>query len=82
MYPIPYLRQLLSSTFSFRKKLIRRSYLLPSMALERDVMVDVYRPAVPPWRLLSLAVFNDGQDLPTMQLKEQLQEAFSTKKLS
>lgn len=52
------------------------------MALERDVMVDVYRPAVPPWRLLSLAVFNDGQDLPTMQLKEQLQEAFTTKKLS
>lgn len=38
-------------------------------------MIDVYRPAVPPWRLLSLAVFNDGQDLPKMDFKAQLEAA-------
>ncbi|MEL7161591.1 MAG: alpha/beta hydrolase-fold protein [Bacteroidota bacterium] len=77
MYPIPYLRQLFGSVFPFRKQLTRTSYLLPSTALERDVMVDVYRPAVPPWRLLNLAVFNDGQDLPKMELRRQLTEAYA-----
>ncbi|MBC6994415.1 alpha/beta hydrolase-fold protein [Neolewinella lacunae] len=77
MLPIPYLRQLLGSLLSRRRQLIKRSYLLPSKALEREVMIDVYRPTVPPWRLLSLAVFNDGQDLPKMQLTGQLREQYT-----
>lgn len=76
MYPFPYFRQLLGSLLSRRKGSIKTSYLIPSNSLDRDVMVDVYRPAVPPWRLLSLVVFNDGQDLDRMNLREQLNEQF------
>lgn len=82
MYIIRYFRQLLGSVISSRKQLLQRSYLMPSQHLDREVMVDVYRPALPPWRLLSLVIFNDGQDLPRMKMKEQLQEAFSAHRLS
>lgn len=76
MYLTRYFRQLIGSLISRREQLLVRSYLMPSKHLARDVMVDVYRPALPPWRLLKLAVFNDGQDLLKMNLKEQLQEAY------
>ena len=76
MLPIPYIRQLLGSILSRGSHLIKRSYLMPATALDRDVMIDVYRPAVPPWRLLNLVIFNDGQDLPHMDFEEQLREAF------
>ena len=76
MQPVTYLRQFLGSVLSRNRRLIKRSYLMPSKHLGRDVMVDVYRPAVPPWRLLNLVVFNDGQDLPRMNLEGQLREAF------
>lgn len=72
-----YVRQFLGSLFSRRRGPLVRSYLLPSKALERNVMVDVYRPALPPWRLLRLVVFNDGQDLPRMDLREQLAAAYA-----
>ena len=77
MLPIPYLRQLLGSLLSRKRGTVKTSFLLPAPGLERDVMVDVYRPAVPPWRLLSLVVFNDGQDLDRMNLRDQLDEHFT-----
>lgn len=76
MLPFPYLRQLIGSILSRRRGSIKTSFLLPSENLGREVMIDVYRPAVPPWRLLSLVVFNDGQDLERMKLREQLDEHF------
>lgn len=76
MYPLPYLRQLLGSILSRRRGSVKTSFLIPSENLNRDVMVDVLRPAVPPWRLLSLVVFNDGQDLDRMNLRGQLDEHF------
>lgn len=76
MYPLPYLRQLLGSILSRRRGSVKTSFLIPSENLNRDVMVDVLRPAVPPWRLLSLVVFNDGQDLDRMNLRPQLDEHF------
>ena len=82
MYLIRYFRQLLGSVVSNRKRLLVRSYLMPSEHLNREVMVDVYRPALPPWRLLSLVIFNDGQDLPRMNMKEQLKTAYAEHKLS
>ncbi len=82
MLPIPYVRQLLGSLLSRRRrKIIQTAYLMPSKYLERDVMVDIYRPAVPPWRLLSLAIFNDGQDLPRMDFKPQLEAAYQSNSL-
>lgn len=82
MYLTRYFRQLIGSLVSRRKQLLVRSYLMPSEYLGRDVMVDVYRPALPPWRLLKLAIFNDGQDLEKMNLKEQLQEAYKNNSLA
>ncbi|MFT4686144.1 MAG: enterochelin esterase-like enzyme [Neolewinella sp.] len=82
MYIFRYTRQLLGSIASRKQKLLVRSYLMPSEHLGRDVMVDVYRPALPPWRLMNLAVFNDGQDLERMNLREQLQTAFKEHTLS
>jgi len=82
MYIIRYLRQLLGSVASRQHQLLVRSYLMPSEHLGREVMVDVYRPALPPWRLLNLAVFNDGQDLPRMNMREQLQSAFKAGSIS
>lgn len=74
MYPIPYLRQLIGSLLSRKRGTVKTSYLLPAPDLGRDVLVDVYRPATPPWRLLSLVIFNDGQDLERMNLRPQLDE--------
>lgn len=82
MRPTVYLRQLLSSLFSRQRGVVKTSFLLPAPDLGRDVMVDVYRPAVPPWRLLSLVIFNDGQDLERMNLGEQLEEHFLAGTLS
>ncbi len=82
MYIFRYTRQLLGSIASRKQKLLVRSYLMPSEHLGRDVMVDVYRPALPPWRLMNLAVFNDGQYLERMNLREQLQTAFKEHTLS
>jgi len=82
MYLARYFRQLLGSLVSRKRRLLIRSYLMPSKHLGRDVMVDVYRPALPPWRLLNLVVFNDGQDLKKMNLDEQLRTAFADNKLS
>lgn len=81
MYLIRYARQLIGSLISRRKQLLVRSYLMPSKHLGREVMVDVYRPALPPWRLLNLVIFNDGQDLPKMNLREKLQSAYATNAL-
>lgn len=81
MYLIRYARQLLGSLLSGKKQLVVRSYLMPSQHLERDVMVDVYRPALPPWRLLRLAIFNDGQDLPRMDIRGQLRQAYEDESL-
>lgn len=75
MNPTSYFRQLLGGVLSGKRRLIRRSYLMPSTHLGRGVMVDVYRPTVPPWRLVNLVIFNDGQDLPRMNFKAQLKEA-------
>ena len=74
---LSYIRQVFGSVLSSRRKIIKRSYLMPAEVLGREVMVDVYRPAVPPWRLLSLVVFNDGQDLPRMDFEEKVRTAFS-----
>ena len=76
MYLTRYVRQLLGSLLSGRQQLIVRSYQIPSRYLEREVMIDVYRPALPPWRLLRLVIFNDGQDLPAMDLAGQLRTAY------
>ena len=79
--PLAYLRQIAGSFFSRRKRLLRRDYSLHSTHLERTVHFTVYRPAVPPWRLLSLVVFNDGQDLPRMELGQRLKELYRKKRL-
>ena len=81
MQIVPYLRQLAGSVISSRKQLLERSFVLPSQHLEREVLVDVYRPAVPPWRLLRLALFNDGQDLPKMRLKRKLRRLYAAGEL-
>lgn len=82
MYIFRYIRQILGSIASRKQQLLVRSYLMPSTHLGREVMVDVYRPALPPWRLLNLAVFNDGQDLERMNMREQLQTALKAGSLS
>lgn len=66
----------MGSVLSSRRQVIKRSFLMPCKVLDRDVMIDVYRPAVPPWRLLSLVLFNDGQDLARMNMETQLREAY------
>ncbi|NJC27718.1 alpha/beta hydrolase [Neolewinella antarctica] len=71
-----YVRQIFGSVLSRRRQVIKRSFLMPAGALDRDVMIDVYRPAVPPWRLLSLVLFNDGQDLKEMDLENKLRGAY------
>ena len=81
MKPLSYIRQLTGALLSRRKRLLRRRYVMPSVHLRREVTVELYRPAVPPWRLLKLVVFNDGQDLPRMKLKEQLAEAYRKRRL-
>ncbi|WP_116125351.1 alpha/beta hydrolase [Lewinella sp. IMCC34183] len=81
MKPISYLRQLAGSVLSRRKRLLQRSYTLTSKHLMRQVRIELYRPAVPPWRLLSLAVFNDGQDLPRMDMQRRLTRAYREKRL-
>lgn len=81
MKPVNYLRQIAGSLFSRRKGLLRRDYVMPSRYLEREVQVTVYRPAVPPWRLLSLVIFNDGQDLSRMELGQRLKEMYREKRL-
>ncbi len=76
MKPLTYIRQLAGSVLSRRKRLLRRTYTLDSAHLKRQVLIELYRPAVPPWRLLSLVVFNDGQDLPRMDLEKRLSQAY------
>ncbi|WP_168797529.1 alpha/beta hydrolase [Neolewinella litorea] len=76
MKPLSFFRQLAGSLLSPRKRLLRRTYTLQSVHLRRKVTLDVYRPAVPPWRLLSLVVFNDGQDLHRMDMAERLSRLF------
>ncbi len=81
MRPLPYLRQLAGSLLSSKRQLLKRAYLLPSRHLGREVLVDVYRPAVPPWRLLQLTVFNDGQDFEAMNAKETMRELYEDNRL-
>ncbi len=69
------------SLLSRRKRLLQRTYTLTSTHLQRQVRIEVYRPAVPPWRLLSLVVFNDGQDLERMDLRKTLTELYKQKQL-
>ena len=81
MKPATYLKQLVGSLLSRRKRLLVRKYTLTSKHLRRQVLVEVYRPAVPPWRLLSLAIFNDGQDLEAMHLDATLRKLYRERKL-
>lgn len=78
---VNYFRQIFGSILSQKDRVIKRSFLMPADALDRDVMIDVYRPAVPPWRLLSLVVFNDGQDLPRMNMADQLRAAYGERSI-
>lgn len=78
MAVVSYIRQLLGSALSSRRRILKRSYLMPSEHLGRDVMIDVYRPTVPPWRLLNLVIFNDGQDLERMNFETQLRDESKT----
>ena len=81
MKPLIYLKQLAGSVLSRRKRLLQRTYTLTSTHLKRQVRVEVYRPAVPPWRLLSLVVFNDGQDLERMGFRKTLSGLYKAKQL-
>ena len=81
MNPLTYFKQLAGSVLSRRKGLLKRTYTLSSTHLGRQVRIEVYRPAVPPWRLLSLVVFNDGQDLPRMDFRATLQRLYREKQL-
>ncbi|NJB86040.1 enterochelin esterase-like enzyme [Lewinella marina] len=76
MKPLSFFRQLAGSLLSRRRGLLRRTYTLHSTHLGREVRLDVYRPSVPPWRLLSLVIFNDGQDLEKMNLKKRLSKLY------
>ena len=64
-----------------RRRFLKRDERLHSDYLQREVHVTLYRPAVPPWRLLSLVVFNDGQDLHRMELDRRLKAMFRTRRL-
>ena len=77
-----YIRQVLGSVLSRRRKIIKRSFLMPAESLGRDMMIDVYRPAVPPWRLLSLVIFNDGQDLKRMNFENRIRAGYENDQLS
>ena len=81
MKPFVYLKQVAGSLLSRRKRLLQRTYTLTSRHLQRQVRIEVYRPAVPPWRLLSLVVFNDGQDLERMGLRKTLTQLYKKKQL-
>lgn len=48
---------------------------IPSAGLDRTVRVDIYLPSRRPLSLdLPVAIFNDGQDLPTMRIVKRLAE--------
>ena len=64
-----------------RRRFLKRDHHLHSAHLQREVKVTTYRPAVPPWRLLSLVVFNDGQDLGRMELDTRLKQMFRSGQL-
>ncbi len=81
MQPITYFKQLAGSILSRRKGVLRRTYTLTSTHLKRQVLVEVYRPAVPPWRLLSLVIFNDGQDLERMDFSVRLRQLYRKEQL-
>ena len=80
--PVTYLKQLVGSVLSRRKGVVQRTYTLTSAHLKRQVLVEVYRPAVPPWRLLSLVIFNDGQDLERMDFPARLRTLYRKDKMS
>ena len=81
MKPLTYLKQLIGGVLSRRKRLLVRTYTLTSVHLKRQVLIEVYRPAVPPWRLLSLVVFNDGQDLERMGFTDTVRALYEEDKL-
>lgn len=81
MNPATYVKQLFGSLLSRRKRLLVRKYSLTSTHLKRQVLIEVYRPAVPPWRLLSLVIFNDGQDLEQMNFADTLRQLYREKSL-
>ena len=81
MNPVSYVRQIFGSLTGRRRRFLKRDHRLYSSYLQREVRLTTYRPAVPPWRLLSLVVFNDGQDLERMDLGTRLQRMFKTNKL-
>jgi enterochelin esterase-like enzyme len=78
---VTYIKQLTGSLLSRRRRVIQRTYTLSSSYLKRQVRIDVYRPAVPPWRLLRLVIFNDGQDLPRMDFQQRLRTLYKKDKL-
>ncbi|MBB4080152.1 enterochelin esterase-like enzyme [Lewinella aquimaris] len=81
MNPVTFFKQLVGSILSRRKRLLRRRYTIASTHLQRPVVVDVYRRTVPPWRLLSLVIFNDGQDLERMGFPKRLRKIYKREKL-
>lgn len=81
MKPTTYFKQLAGSVLSRRKRMLVRKYTLTSTHLGRQVLIEVYRPAVPPWRLLSLVIFNDGQDLERMGLRATLKTLYKQQQL-
>lgn len=58
----------------------RRS--INSRHLKRKVALRIYRPPVFPYQPLRLLVVNDGQDLPRMQFRQILKEAYLAKQLA
>nr|WP_256534278.1 alpha/beta hydrolase-fold protein [Lewinella sp. JB7] len=66
---------------SRRKRVLRRRYTIASEHLGRTVQIDAYRPTVPPWRLLSLVIVNDGQDLDRMGFRKKLRKLYKQREL-
>lgn len=58
-----------------------RTHELASRYLRRKVRLDVYMPPTFPWRPYRLVLFNDGQDLPGMDIARRLKALYAEQQL-
>lgn len=59
----------------------KTSYTIPSIYLERDVIIDIYLPKIYLSMVQDLILINDGQDLPRMDFMSILEPLISKKEI-
>lgn len=69
-----FLRQLLGGMLHAGDGPVHRRFRIRSKYLKRKVVVDCYRPALPPTRPLRLLVCNDGQDFARLDFERHFSE--------